>query len=94
MKTIPKRVLFQLGNVAGAKSAVQNGNGRFYRLQAIVDRLSADEISRLCIHECSDEHTGKRYGQAACRFGRCEKIGGGGRNAGSEYAYQIWAVWA
>jgi hypothetical protein len=42
---------------------------------------------------CSDEKTGRRFGQAKCRAGRCLKIGSGGRNKGSDHAYQIWAVW-
>jgi hypothetical protein len=43
--------------------------------------------------ECADEKTGVRFGQAKCRAGRCLKIGSGGRNKGSNHAYQIWAVW-
>jgi len=44
--------------------------------------------------ECHDEHTGERYGRAACRRGRCAKIGGGGRHKGSTYAYQVWLDWS
>jgi hypothetical protein len=44
------------------------------------------------IEECQDEKTGHRFGRAACRRGYAVKIGGGGRNRGSRYAYQVWAV--
>jgi len=44
------------------------------------------------IEECSDAQTGARYGNAAKRRGWATKLGGGGRNKGSSYAYQIWAV--
>lgn len=67
---------------------------RLNHLHAIIDRLTRAEIKRLRIEECTDEKTGVRYGEAVCRRGRCAKIGGGGRNKGSKYAYQLWAVWA
>lgn len=69
-------------------------DGRMEKLKTIYNRLSTNERMRLRIEECCDEKTGKRYGRAKCRVGRCEKIGGGGRNRGSRYAYQVWAVWA
>ena len=40
------------------------------------------------VESCADEHTGKRYGQAACRRGRCQKIGH------TTHDRQYWAVWA
>jgi hypothetical protein len=45
------------------------------------------------IEECADERTGCRYGGAKIRSGKCIKIGGGGRNRGQKWAYQVWAVW-
>ncbi len=48
---------------------------------------------RLRLEECADERTGARYGDAKCRRNRAVKLGGGGRNKGSRYAYQVWAVW-
>ncbi len=76
--------------------SITGGEGvcRVARLSALVDTLNPDELRKLRLEECSDEKTGARYGQAKCRAGKCEKIGGGGRNKGSRYAYQVWAVWA
>ena len=68
--------------------------GRTARLIRLMAELDFDQLERLRIEECCDEKTGKRYGQAACRSGRCEKIGGGGRNRGNRYSYQVWAVWS
>jgi len=68
-----------------------------HRVRALVDatrNLSPEELARVRIEECSDEKTGVRYGQAKCRVGRCAKLGSGGRNRGSRYAYQVWAVWS
>ncbi len=44
------------------------------------------------ITECGDEKTGRRFGQATVRRGFACKLGGGGRNRRSRYAYQVWAV--
>jgi hypothetical protein len=63
-------------------------------LNETINNLNPTQISRLRVEECGDEKTGVRYGNAAKRRGRCRKIGGGGRNKGSRYAYQLWAVWA
>lgn len=49
-------------------------------------------IEAFLIEECSDEWSGRRYGNANCRFGFATKLGGGGRNKGNKYAYQVWAV--
>ena len=49
-------------------------------------------VEAFSIEECCDEKTGRRYGRAACRKGYAYKLGGGGRNRGSRYAYQVWAV--
>lgn len=69
-------------------------SGRIECLNWVLDGLNPDEFSRLRVEECSDEHTGQRYGRAKKRTGRCRKIGSGGRNRGQRYAYQVWAVWA
>ena len=63
--------------------------GRMAKLARIV--AGHDNVH---LEECSDERTGHRYGLSAIRAGKCEKIGGGGRNRGQKYAYQVWAVWA
>jgi hypothetical protein len=67
--------------------------GRVEALERLCTTLKPDELAKLRVEECSDERTGQRYGLADCRAGRAIKIGGGGRNKGSRYAYQIWAVW-
>ena len=56
-------------------------------------KLSDEDLSKARLEECSDEKTGRRYGQAKKRQGKSVKIGGGGRNRGSGYAYQVWLVW-
>lgn len=61
---------------------------RLRKLIEVINRLTADDLAKLRIEECSDEHTGRRYGQAKCRQGKCEKIGW------TTYDYQVWAVWA
>jgi len=45
--------------------------------------------------ECGDENTGRRFGRALKRKGRCEKIGQCGWSPRSrQRAYQLWATWA
>lgn len=56
--------------------------GRLRRLRRILA-----EHPRVDLVACADENTGRRYGRAECRKGRCAKIGH------TTYAYQIWAVW-
>lgn len=59
--------------------------------QSRVERLSnVPETAKLVV--CGDEKTGRRFGQAKCREGKCAKIGSGGRNPGGK-PYQVWAVW-
>lgn len=67
------------------------GADRDLKLKWGLDRrnLTVDDVD---ICECSDENTGRRYGEAKCRKGWAWKIGSGGRNKGSAYAYQVWAV--
>ena len=67
---------------------------RYELATAIYKSLTPDERERFRLEECGDEHTGQRYGNRDCRRNRSKKIGGGGRNRGSRYAYQIWAVWS
>jgi len=49
-------------------------------------------VEAYSIEECADEKSGMRYGQALKRRGWAVKLGGGGRNKGNRYAYQIWGV--
>ena len=78
-----------------SKSGVTGGvtDQRVSRLANIMSKLSPTQQAYLRLEECCDEHTGYRYGNAKKRKGKCEKIGGGGRNRGNKYAYQVWAVW-
>jgi hypothetical protein len=69
-------------------------SGRVERLRALLAELSPEKIARLRVEECCDEKSGRRFGDAKCRRGRAQKLGGGGRNRGSKYSYQVWAVWA
>ena len=55
------------------------------RLANLIDVLREHSDARL--ESCGDENTGRRYGRAKCRAGRCKKIGS------TTYAYQLWAVW-
>jgi hypothetical protein len=66
---------------------------RISRLNTILDGLRPNEVEKFRVEECVDEKSGRRYGEAKIRKGRAEKIGSGGRNKGSRYAYQLWAVW-
>ena len=66
---------------------------RLRRAQSTLTNLSAEEQVMARLEECADEKTGRRYGQVAKRRGKCVKIGGGGRNRGDVYAYQIWLCW-
>ncbi|MHA1809334.1 MAG: hypothetical protein ACTSYH_03375 [Candidatus Heimdallarchaeaceae archaeon] len=73
--------------------------GRTYHRELLAKHLIENvvptiDLQNLRLEECSDEYTGNRYGRASCRAGKCMKIGGGGRNKGNRYAYQIWLVWA
>lgn len=53
---------------------------------AILARVLAEHPNAR-VEVCSDERTGRRYGQAACRRGRAVKLGR------RTYHYQVWAVW-
>jgi hypothetical protein len=70
-------------------------NDRRLRLVGeIFDKLTPVEQAKVRLEECADEYTGARFGGAQKRRGRAAKVGGGGRNKSSAYAYQIWLVWA
>lgn len=45
------------------------------------------EHNNVSVHSCKDEYTGKRFGKAKCRVGRCIKLG----HTTNERQY--WAVW-
>lgn len=64
--------------------------GRLARLMAVLRRHPDARVEI-----CGDENTGRRFGQAVCRTGRCEKIGHTSRSpAFAGRPYQVWAVWA
>ena len=83
-KDKPMEKLFK--NITGGMT-----EGREHKLNRIM-QFTELPLDAFDIVECSDEHTGRRFGQAACRIGFAYKLGGGGRNRGSRYAYQVWAV--
>lgn len=74
-------------DVTGGKTT-----GRMEKVCRAIRDYCPDPVT-MHLEECSDERTGRRYGDAHCRKGRAVKIGGGGRNRGSGYAYQVWLVW-
>ena len=53
---------------------------------ATLTRVLADHPDAQ-VEVCSDERTGRRYGEAKCRRGRAVKLGH------RTYHYQVWAVW-
>lgn len=55
--------------------------------------LDSGVLVKARLEQCTDEHSGVRYGKALCRVGRCVKVGSGGCNRG-QIGYQIWLVWA
>jgi len=77
-------------------SAVTGGknSSRIQRAARVVNGLTGEQQALVRLAECADEKTGVRYGNRAVRKGRAVKIGGGGRNAGDRWAYQVWLVWA
>ena len=62
--------------------------------QKMMNLLPPEELGRIRLEECADEKTGQRYGHANLRRGMAIKLGGGGRNKGNRWAYQIWLVWS
>jgi len=67
---------------------------RAARAARVLAELSPSELEKARLEECQDEFTGERYGRAKCRAGKAVKLGNGGKNHGSRYAYQVWLVWA
>lgn len=69
---------------------------RVSRIISVYNFLPAEAQLKMRIELCS--YWGgdpERYGRAAVRRGRCEYLGGGGRNKGSAIKpYQLWIVWA
>lgn len=61
------------------------------RIAKLMEVLELHEAKIVVV---SDERTGRRYGEAKCRNGKAKKLGGGGRNRGSRFAYQVWADWS
>ena len=65
---------------------------RIDRLVAIYERLSPRERRNLRLDVISHGGSSWRYGMAACRRGRCERIGYELDSAGGRC--QLWAVWS
>ncbi len=71
------------GMVGRISPAPENANhGQIQRLYYILL-----EHPDAWVEKCADEKTGRRFGWAKKRHGRCEKIGS------STCKYQLWAVW-
>lgn len=70
-----------------------SGGRNSSRVARAADAMEKHGNQTYCLVECGDENTGVRFGRAKCRNGRCAKIGGGGRNKGNRWAYQVWIVW-
>lgn len=66
---------------------------RLRKALATYEKLSDFGRMTCRIIEYRYEKTGRRFGQVHGHSGRAEKIGGGGRNRGSDYAYQVWMIW-
>ena len=92
-EAVAKRAATLRANYDYAKAGFANVSGGVTdsRMQKMMEVL---ENHRAKIVEVSDERTGQRYRNAKCRKGMAKKLGGGGRNRGSIYAYQVWADWS
>ena len=87
-KTITEKIEEMLSERTGGVTV-----NRVRQAGMIWGALSTHDQESFRIVECADERTGRRFGARKCRAGRAQKIGGGGRNRGSRYAYQVWVVW-
>ena len=77
-----------LREIQGEFNAFRHGP----RLRQLRKVLEKHPDARLV--KCRDENTGRRFGQAICRQGRCAKIGS--TSWSPTYTgtpYQLWAVW-
>jgi hypothetical protein len=91
METTQTQAVEMIRAVLGRYSDYRDGT-RARKLAAV---LAEHPEARLV--KCADERTGQRFGAAACRRGRCEKIGHTGfqmRGHGHMRPYQLWAEWA
>lgn len=76
-------LLEQLTRCRGGSNASRIG-----RILGAAATLTDEELARAYFVTCADEKTGRRFGDATCRAGRCMKIGS------TTYSYQLWLVWA
>jgi len=76
------------------KSRVRGGATpqRIAKLVATIQILAIEDFSKARVVQCADEYTGRRFGEANCRFMQSVKLGSGGRNKG-QTGYQVWVVW-
>jgi hypothetical protein len=62
---------------------------RLRQLGAVLEQHPEARLVR-----CRDEQTGRRFGDAACRRGRCQKLGSTAWSPTyTGTPYQLWAVW-
>jgi hypothetical protein len=77
------QIIARLAHRSGGSNA-----SRVTKVRAATAVLTIEELARAYFAECADEKTGRRFGEAKCRFGRCAKIGH------TTHSYQLWLVWA
>jgi len=82
------RLLGELARVDGGWTA-----GRIHKLWSVIDFMPYSDLKKARVVTCADESSGRRFGEADKRRGRCKKLGGGGRRTGS-WAYQVWLDWS
>jgi hypothetical protein len=82
------RAITMLREIQGSFNAYRHGQ-RLRQLRAVLEAHPQAYLVR-----CRDEKTGRRFGDAACRRGRCVKIGHTSWSPTYRgIPYQLWAVW-
>ena len=88
-RVLEERALAMIQAVCFREHAYRHRD-RVWKLAAILA-----EHPDAVVEQCGDERTGRRYGRAVVRRGRCQKIG---NCAFSPHyhgdPYQLWAVWS
>lgn len=74
--------------VALCLSALAGQRSRLRRFHESILSVPLDSLHKLRVEFCADEKTGRRYGKAKCRVGRCIKLGH------TTYRNQVWLVWS
>ena len=79
---ILKTLIERLGRMSGGAT-----KERVAKISALSKILPIEKLQLARFEECSDEKTGRRYGNAKCRYGKCLKVGH------TTFKYQLWLVW-